>query len=313
MIRHFELGKAQPEDRSVVLPSPLAGPPLLMDKMAIIPLENGLLYRLPLVPDRTIEAGPTWRSDKSGRQAVCYLAAVNETDFIASDGSKGLNRWRWSADEFSKVSTLTLSERVAAAPLVLPGGEIKRMLVADAKSNLTLWNLDRLGNSQPLRSWRPAANGPLPPGPVTAGPFVEQDDRGNIGVVYIVDGVHVVWLDPETDHPTWVAKRQQRLPGDGIIGRPYLKGNRLFLTDRTGMYGALDVKTGKRETEIARLRGAGPAVAGIPLDARTILAPLSDGTVLLRPMEPKGAQPPPVFFFPLPPLGIPLPLPIMMD
>ena len=312
-IRQYTPGQPLRE-RFPALPAPLAGNPIVVGTSAIVPLANGMLYRLPLDSDKPMEAGPTWRGEKINVQATCHLAELTTDEFLASDGHRTLNRWRWSSDrdEFARRGTVTLSERIAAPPVVLVGMEDLRVIVADVKCNVTLWDADRLtANAQPQRTWRPSAKGPIPIGPLTNGPFLINDARGKPRIGYVIDGVNLVWLSPQTDGPLWVSNRTTRIAGDGIVGKPILHGDRVYVTDRNGHYRVLDAETGATIGAPAHLRGsAAPAAPALPIDRAKLLAPLSDGTILLLPISEQKPEKLPFIIYALPPFGIPVVWPV---
>ena len=288
-LRHYIPGKGA-QDRTANVPAPLAGTPIITGKGLILPLANGMLYRMAFDSDK-FETGPTWRGERVAHQASCYLAALADDDFIASDGANTLIRSHWDGDEFGKRSALSLPTRIAATPVVVQDAGQLQMFVIDVRGNMTMWDANRLvPNVQPIRSWRPSAKGAIPVGPLTAGPFLEHDAKGKPRICYVIDGVNVVWVSPDAEAPLWVSKRPARAPGDGTMGRPYQMGGRLYLTDRSGSFQALDLETGKSTGELARLKGNAPSSIAIPIDEKLLFAPLSDGTVRLLKIEEKKPE-----------------------
>ena len=87
------------QERSVALPAPLAGNPIIVKGMLVLPLANGLLHRLPLVEGKALEEGPTWRAARSDPAAKCWLVPHQENDFFATDGNRTLQRWYWPHDQ----------------------------------------------------------------------------------------------------------------------------------------------------------------------------------------------------------------------
>ncbi len=294
--------------RTVVLPAPLAGNPVVAGGMVIVPLANGRLYRW--LPDqgKALEAGPTWRGERVSAQAVCHLAAIDDEEFVAGDGARTLIRWRWpiGQDEFTRRGTLTLTERLGAPPLVLSDKSAPRLLVADVKGSATLWDAAKLSaTAQPLQSWRPSGKGPIPIGTLSDGPFT--DAHGHIG--FIIDGTACVRLAPD-EAGGWRLQNVIRVEGK-IAGRPAGWGDQLVITERNGRCLMYDERTAKPVGQPVVLPGnAAPAVAAIPLDAAKLLAPLADGTLLLLQTAAKKPERPPVFFYPLPPSGVLIPLPL---
>ncbi len=103
---------------------------------------------------------------------------------------------------------------------------------------------------------------------------------------------------------------QKHKSGDGTLGRLELKDGRIYLTDRSGTYRAIDAETGKSLGEIFRIIGTGTAASSaLPLEKGRLLAPLTDGTVLLA--IPKIKVDLPFVLVPIGPLGIPfVPVPL---
>ena len=304
------------ESRRVGLPAPLAGRPVLVGSMLVVPLANGSLYRLVLPDAKMLEEGPSWRGERRPPTSVCYLAPLNEDEFITTDGDRALLRYRWKPDgNLFEVRARTPQDvpqpvpaRIVAPPLAVPGADGTLFLcVADVKGVVSLWDADRL--NRPVRMWR-GGTGPIPEGPITMGPFLERDPRVKARIGYVVDGAHLVWLSPEGDEPLWVARRKARTPGDGLAGRPQVAGDRIYLTDRLGWFRALDAESGEAWGEAYQLPGSSaPASAAVPLTGKRLLAPLTDGTLLLLPKDVLRPLPP-ILFVPARVIGVPvLPLP----
>lgn len=302
------------EERSAALPSPIAGNAIAMGKQVIVPLANGLLYRMNLTTDRPLEAGPSWRGERISAQSVCLMTPIDDNDFLATDGSRTLNRWRWigGQEDFSKRGGLTLADRIVVPPIVVADAGVSRVFVIDIRNNATLWDPERLvTNPMPLRSWQSGDKGVIPTGAISNGPYLERDAMGKSRIAFVLDKFTVVWLAPDAPAPLWIAKPQERVPGDAIVSRPSVGGGRMVLTHRAGKCIALDLANGEVRDELIRLKGSAvPGGAAILVNG-LLLAPLSDGTVVLKSTLPHAKAPaaPPIFIFPLPPLGLPVPLP----
>jgi outer membrane protein assembly factor BamB len=298
-----ELGeKVHFRDRKVGLRSALAGNPILVNGYFIFPLANGSLNRVGIVDGKAVEEGSTWRSPQMGRSAKCHLLAYKDSDFFATDGDKVVQLWRWSGDgqERSILAQLTLSDRIAAAPILISDGGQQSLVVLDSQGVIKLWNANLVASTKTLRTWRPNAKG-MPAGKITSGPFAETDAKGKARIAYIIDGVHLVWLSPDAPEPVWVNRRTERMRGDATLGKPEIREGRVYLTDRTGVYRAIDAESGKMLGELFRITGTGaPAGAALPLGKGKLLAPLTDGTLLI--IEKKTL---PFALIPIPPLGIP--------
>jgi outer membrane protein assembly factor BamB len=257
---------------------PLAGQPIITGNWLILPLANGSLSRLAIDNlAAPAEQGPSWRAERLPAATPCYLAALNADEFFATEGVRSIVRWRWEANsnKFEMVGRLPLPERPAATPAVVPGSP-PRVVVADAKGNLTMWDADKL-MPPPERSWRPGRKNVLPSGPVTDGLHVVVDSGNAQRIVYVVDG-RLVWLSPDADGPKWIGPEAFR----GIEGHPVIVGDQIYLTDFAGIVRVLDAKTGKETGEELRLTGSHAfASAAVPLGDKRVLVPLVDGTVVL--------------------------------
>jgi hypothetical protein len=310
-VRRYTPGQPLKE-RFATLPARLAGNPIVLGGSVIVPLKNGMLYRLALDSDKPLEAGPTWRGERVREPGPCHVAALNDDEFVASDGHRTVNRWRWTAvgDEFGKRGSITLGERVAAPPILVEGN---RLIVADARARITMWDAERLvANAQPLRAWLPSEKGKIPPGTLTAGPFLLHiPNKGKWRVCYVIDGANVVLISPDADVPLWVAKNADRIPGSAVLGRPRIEGDKLLITDRMGMLLALDTESGEVAGDSIQLKGnAAPSSAAVVLEKKMVLVPLTDGTLHLEFVGAKKPEKLPIFIFPLAPSGIPVPLPV---
>jgi outer membrane protein assembly factor BamB len=289
LIRKYRGGNI--EERTMPLPAPLAGQPVASGPFLLLPLANGTLYRYAIDGGTVLEDGPSWRAERLPATAVCYLAPINDDELFATDGAKHLVRWQWSSRDkaFVKNGQLELSERPAATPVVLDGTPL-RVVVADSKGHITMWNGEEL-KPPPFRAWRPGTGkSTLPVGPVADGLRLEKDPAGEVRIAYTVAG-RPVWLSPDAEAPKWVGPE----PLKAIEGRPVLDGNRVLLTDRAGVVRVIDTSTGRLTGPEFRLSGSHAfAAAAVPLGADRVLVPLADGTVVLgdlkKPAEPAGAE-----------------------
>jgi outer membrane protein assembly factor BamB len=277
------------EDRELNMLAPLAGPPVVSGQMLIFPLANGTLYRLPLGGRQPeLQEGPSWRAERLSAATHCYLAAIDDDELFATDGSKSIVRWRWPAATklFETQGRLTPQERVAATPVVLPGS-LPRLVIADNKGNLTMWDADKL-SPPALKAWKPGGRSALPAGPIADGLRFEKDPDGSLRIVYSVGG-RLVWLSPDADGPKWVGP----VPLKAVEGRPAISGQRIYLTDRAGVVRVLDLRTGYPISDEFRLTGSHAfASAAIPITEKLILAPLADGTVVLGQLKARKEEPP---------------------
>ena len=292
VVRRFTPGREVESFPPVPLPAGLAGNPVLSGNLLVLSLANGSLCRVALGESEVLEEGPTWRGERLPPQTVCHLAALGEGDFLATDGNRALTRWHWPKGDrlFEAKQRATLSDKITAVPLIFTEGESVRACIADSKGTVTLWDAADL--TEPLRTWRSSGpNNLTPQGPITAGPFRMHDPRGKARIGYVVGGAHLVWLAPGEDKPLWVALGSARRPGNGILGLPQVQGARLLVTDRSGRFQQLDLDTGERVGEALMLpEGSSPAAAALALDEHRLLAPLTDGTIVVVPTPPQAGQ-----------------------
>lgn len=279
-VRHYtpDIGVT---DRVSPLPAAIAGNPVICRNMAILPLANGLLYRLALDQSKPLEAGPTWRGERVSSRAVAHMTAIGDDAFVVSDGSKGLQRWSWPSkqDEFTRQGGIALSDKIAAKPLLVNGNGVTQVVLSDIQGNVTFWDAERLTpTAQPLQAFRPGAQAAIPAGPLSLGPFSISDRE----IAYAIDGVNLIRLGLTADGKAWQLLGSERLEGTGIVGRPISFGSRLLVTERGGIFQTFDRDSGKALGEPVKLTGAfAPAAAAVPIDDTMFLAPLSDGTLLL--------------------------------
>ena len=244
----------------------------------LTPLTNGALYRIS-IPNLAAppEEGPSWRADRLPASTPCYLTPIDADEYFASDGTRAIVRWRWvsTTREFNSVGKLKLSERPSATPAVIQGSPI-RIVIADARGNLTMWDGDKLAPPM-LASWRPGGHKLLPAGPVSDGLRLESDGAGPPYIFYMVDG-RVVWLSPDAAGPKWVGPS----PIKGVEGRPVVADGKVYLTDRAGAVRVIDAQNGLETREEFRLSGSHAFAAGaVPIGNNRVLVPLVDGTVVL--------------------------------
>ena len=281
------------DERVMPLPAALAGQPTVSGAFLLLPLANGTLYRFAMDGGKALEDGPSWRADRLPASAVCYLVPLSDDELFATDGAKAVVRWRWPASTklFEMQGRLTLQERPAATPVFLAGSP-PRLVVADSKGNLTMWDADQLRPPN-LRAWRPGTGKyTVPAGAVHDGLHLVKDADGSPRIVFMVGG-RLVWLPPDAEAPKWVGP----VPIKAVEGRPLIEGNRILLTDRAGVVRVVDASTGRPEGGAFRLTGSHAfASAAVPVGGNRVLAPLADGTVVLGELKnavaPKGEKPP---------------------
>jgi len=291
------------EDRLLNTEFGLAGPPIVSGEFLVLPLANGSLRRLSIGNIAgEFEEGPSWRADRLPATATCYLTSISVDELFATDGARGIVRWRWPSTNklFETQGRLQLAERPVANPVVIPGSPPK-LVIADSKGNLTMWDSERLAPPM-LKAWRTSGKNSLPTGPITDGLRLESDS-GKPLVAYTVAG-RLVWLSPEAD----IARLLGPVPIKAVEGRPVRVAGRLLITDRAGVVRTINDVTGQLTGEEFRLFGSHAFAAGaqpigtwnrpfnltlsfgpslpklsckLPIGAGPILVPLVDGTIVL--------------------------------
>ena len=152
----------------------------------------------------------------------------------------------------------------------VPGKEIL-LAVSDADGKLSLVEVSETGTSKVRRTWDLK-------GQVTTGPFVRTvGTETRIGC--IVDRSRLVWIDPANKKLLW----DYTTPGKAaIVGVPHLADALVVVADQGGRYVGIIEKTGKPAGKGYQLRGSIAAVASpVPFQKDRLLAPLSDGTMML--------------------------------
>jgi hypothetical protein len=276
----------QVTEQTVDLKSALAGAPAVLGPRLLLPLANGTLARLPLplAANAEVEEGPDWRAVRASPDARCQILPLGGDRFLTSDGARGVTCWEWPVGQNCRalpggeVPTLQMNDRVVAGLLVGPvkAGGLARVCLADSAGNLTLMTVQGDGSLEKERTW---ALG----GEVTAGPFLRRLPDGAVRVGCIVDGSRLAWLDPQRDGLAWQFKTPR---GDPIVGEPRLAGNLVVVADQSGRFVGLNPATGRPAGPGHRLRGSVvPVSAPVPFGPDRLLAPLSDGTLLLLAKE----------------------------
>ncbi len=242
-IRHYQPGHSVAE-RSAVIPAALAGKPIVAGQAIILPLANGLLYRLPFGKDKPLEAGPTWRGERVPDQAKCCLAAIDENEFLAGNGAKSLYRWRWAEgeDDFSRRGEVTISDKIRALQLVHRHPSVD-VFVFEARGAVTRWDADKLAsNSQPLQAWRPSDKGSFPLGALACGPRLTTAEC----IDYVIDRSIMASLIWDAASNQWQLQRAMSGESEEWCGIPQRLGRRIFATTRSGQVRVFDASNGQR-------------------------------------------------------------------
>jgi outer membrane protein assembly factor BamB len=257
---------------------PLAGTPAIVGHSLLLPLADGTIRRfpLPLREGAPPEGGPDWRAGRADDDARGHIVALGADDFLTTDGSRGLTRWRWPQNDptFRKIPingvlTLELPARIVAAPLVIPSAGASgewQVYVADSEGVLTRLRLGQNVKQDERQTW------PLG-GKITAGPF-----RRGSSIGCVVDRRRLVWIDPSQAKPLW----NYTMEGEGIVGQPQLAGGLVVVADASGRFIGLDPATGKPQGAGYALKAnAAPAATPVAYGADAAFVPLTDGTVFL--------------------------------
>jgi hypothetical protein len=265
----------------------LAGAPVVVAGHLILPLTDGVLYRV-AVPfgDKPVlqQGNADWRERFAGSDAPALLAALTGDRFVCGDGERGVVVYEWSglagAQPISlplkrpqvggrAVPTYTLPRPPAGTPTLVPAGlkSPARLVIADQGSALHSLEVQANGSLKPLQpAWKLE-------GRATDGPFLVA---GRACVV--VDEAKLAWLDPETDEPAaWAFK-----DAGPLVGRPQRPGAALLIATEAGRVLAVDPASGK-ETARRTLAGSiAPTMSPVPV-GESLLLPLTDGTLMLVP------------------------------
>jgi outer membrane protein assembly factor BamB len=260
-------GASKSRTLDVNLPAHLQGTPALGDGFLLLPLADGILAQVSL-KDGSVLKDLDWRVAGAEEQARGHLVLLGQAECVMTDGSRGLVRIV-SADAKSWVRRALheLAHRITAAPVILPaeGNAKPRLCVADASDTLTLLDADRLSV---LGSW-------TLPAKITAGPFVRG---GRIGC--IVARNELVWIDPDKKEFAW----QYRFAD--IVGEPNLIDGVLVVADVAGRFVALDPQSGRPVGAVLTLHANVAATsAPVPFGPGRAFVPLTDGTVVILPLE----------------------------
>ncbi|HZZ82621.1 MAG TPA: PQQ-binding-like beta-propeller repeat protein, partial [Gemmataceae bacterium] len=164
-----QIGSDKLRALDVELPAPPHGTPAIIDQHLLLPLYNGIIARIDLQTGSLVN-GPDWRAVGAEDQSLGHILPLTTSDFIATDGSRGLQRISTDGKAWDKRASAQLAFRITAAPVLVSDGGKPGICVADASDTLTLLDADRL---TVLRRW-PIA------GKITAGPFLRA---GRIGCI----------------------------------------------------------------------------------------------------------------------------------
>jgi hypothetical protein len=280
--------------------SDLTGTPGVGDDCLVVAGTDGNLWYLSLKEARRI-AGPEWRSRYSGPAAQGFVVHLGGDEFLATNGARGLTRWRWDgtpkyelmtpksarAELISGKDQDIVAGQIVAPPIVLPRAmptDPLQVMVGDSRGIVTLLHEEEKANE---RRWKAAASWDLK-GHITAGPFLRGDHVG-----CVVDHDRLIWIDPaDKDKP-----REYSAVGEGIVGQPQIVEGLLLVAHRTGRFVGVDLATFKPLTKGYELKArTAPAATPVAFGEGRAFAPLTDGTVMLlslkhlRPQVAAGAK-----------------------
>ncbi len=275
--------------RSVALPQALAGEPVVFGDGLLFPLANGSLYRL--TENGQLEEGPIWRSGDAPVQARGSLAPLTEELFLCSDGLDRLTIRRWPAGNlgFSVFQQVKTRYELARPIKTLPGEDVLRCVLATTNQEVRLLAANQ--PERPERIWNTRLYPSIPPGPITAGPYVHtRQGQQNQGywISYMVDQRHLIWLDPEQDSPLWVYTLPE---GQTLVGDPMVADGQVWVMTQSGKYYRLGLRSGQAQSKARQLpAGLQPAAGMVAFQEDRLLVPLTDGTVLLPRRAPPTAS-----------------------
>jgi hypothetical protein len=258
-------------ENSFPLQAVLAGTPALTTNMLLMPMSDGILYRLSLPLDKAakLQKGSNWRAVEASPLSSGHVVALGGDRFLITNGSRSVTCWEWPAKEplnvppagRPKAPTLNLRDPLGAPPLFLPAveGRSARVCLSDPNGVLLLYNVLADGRLEEHESFDLK-------GRITAGPFLRSaqqaaaTDSGAHWLACVVDSDRLVWLDPA--RPDKIHSAGQR--GDHIVGRPELVEGLLIVATESGRFVALDPATGEPAGQAFTLQGSiAPAAAPV--------------------------------------------------
>lgn len=261
------------------LPDAIAGPPIALADAVIVPLADGFVYRLDPGSNKLL-LGPQWRGLGVPADATCFLTAIDDKEFLGTDGGKTMTRWQWMTGKQAEWKVVAgpwqTRERITLPPVLLPRGQTREQLLA-ADVTGSIWLFDASTSGEPIRRWRGTSDGPIPSGRPSAG-FTRITHNGQTLVAYIVADRHIVCLSPDNPQPVWVVSQTDLQPD--WLGCTF-QDDRLLATDLMGRIVAIQPADGNtlgtRELPITELFPQSHAVAFGP---NYLLMPLWDGSAV---------------------------------
>ena len=260
----------------------LAGPPVLNGSTLTMALADGALHRW-TIGEKNTKRGADWRSPRFGESTRAFLTSLGKDDFLVSDGYRGLSVYNWpaNAEPQAKGQPISVPDRIISTPLAISTKDgPPRVAVAQANGRVVLLEGDPLLPTPAIRwDMRQMRHG----NEITAGPFLVED-KGQPRILVVVDRNRLVCLTPEERREAWV----YRCKGDGIEAKPRVIGDVMILADLSGRFEAIDIATGRPTGGAYPAQAAlpaAPAAAPIEFGADHLFAPMTDGTVLIVPID----------------------------
>jgi outer membrane protein assembly factor BamB len=252
----YQTGDTTPIALPFALEAPIAGTPALLGNTLVFPLANG---RLAWQGAGAATAFDQWRSPQADKNALGFCVEVGPGRVICTDGNQAFTLWQLDRESFIRIKTVQTKARIIGPPAVL--SDI-RVCVADIGRCVTLFQGEMLGK---IREWTMSDA-------ITAGPFARAG-----GIIVVVGGRRLVWLDPSGDKPRWAFTFRA-----DVVGEPALIDGALIVADESGQIQALDIETGRPRGLGYTLRAAvSPAASPLPFGPDRLFVPLADGTILL--------------------------------
>jgi hypothetical protein len=293
LVRHVKLDKDHQvqvlaDSRLDLRTAPLHGTPALVGNLLVLPLADGSLARLALpVTDKSLVVGDDyyWRSEQAPPDSRGHVLPLKPDRFLVTNGAHSFKVWQKNTKTQSggwitipdETQNLELENRVASPPVLVPANKesgTAEFCVADAAGTVWLLTVQADGQIGAERKWDLG-------GKVTAGPFLRTiGNEPRIGCV--VDQRRLVWIDPNAADIIWTYDTK----GKPIQGQPELVGGLLMVTDQAGQFTGLDPATGKADGPGYALRGSiAPSSTPVGFTPTRLFVPLTDGTIILLPME----------------------------
>jgi hypothetical protein len=259
--------------------------PVVIGSQLLIAMTDGTIRRLSLTEDKpSLRTGPDWREPRVPVLAPCHLLALGGDRFLTTDGNRRLSVYEWPADENKIWQSLPkggealkpLASPVAAPPVLLPSADGQpRVVVADSAGVLHLFAVMPDGSLQAGLTWELRGN-------LSAGPFIQAAPEGGWRIGCVLDRRRLLWIDPAKEQPLWTYDSR----GPAILGQPQQIEDMLVAALQSGLYVAIDPKTGQLRGSGYTLRtSAAPAATPMTFGPGRMFAPLSDGTALVLSVE----------------------------